>query len=1077
MRTLGKFGALASLICFISASSRADLPAVVGLREIVTVGTSNTDETVSGSVLIEGSVRKVGAGSFSVAEESLFSGSRTRWDVLSGTLAMTTDGSGVMALSDAPSDVLAQAAFWVDATTNVLYASADGTNSVTEWLDAREPDTAEPYQRVRAVSRTNFTNAVPEYRTAGAGPDGALPYVWCGGYHSGRWMAWVNPDGSDRHFSTIHQVFAVHGAHDSYGFIFGITLADAATYPFDFYKDDYASESGAEGAIWEQSANGYVATAVRTGRTFLNRRQVDGTAEPVIRGYQLLDTEVGCRPANAGNFFNCRNLYPGTNARVGGDRLCEALVFTNRLSETDRIRVEHYLWQKWFSRAPQLPGGFGLATGATASVETVTGITDEAVLQGDGVFVKQGAGTLRLPVDSDTPLNAFNGAIRLAGGVLDARCPAALEGVSGTRYDSTNFLLTCASAEAGTLVKTGSGELVLASVPDGAAVRVEQGVLRFAQPLAASWPGEMRGTIPNPTFEGLTAVQKVFANGETFGGWTATVVDANSVRLITDSQWYFSGSPLLPYPTPNGTAFLILKGVGHIQTTFELPVGGVYALSFLGSGRKNSDGHTFDIIIDGAIRAATVPTLASVWQQYRYQLPWLSAGTHTLLLKTVSAGDITSALDDFRLDLTDTAEYVNIVSNACFECVTGGNYAKTVTFTNAAGTDWTFSSGGGGGSVNVTCQGSLFPVFDAATPRIINGSSVCNLQDYGRRNLYVLSDGIASTTVRFPETGAYTLSLCVARTRLAGTDWSAASAVTVSIDGCVTQTLTTASDTFQTKTIGPFDAPADEPLTLQLSGTLGQCMMLVDDIRVKRAAQASLVKNGGFEDDSEEWTYVNDPAALADGKTLSERFAYSDFTFAYGTNVFEGAYRLKLCDTGAAYQTVTFNEAGTYRFVCHANSRAADSYGQNPVLVKVSDGAATNVIGWFTSYDRTFRRHAFLFEVPAAGDYTLALEGQTPYAGKVGGVFVNDRTTLIDSVSVEKVAVAETGPLIPAGTTVEVAAGARLALTFTGTRKVETVRYEGQTITGTISQATHPEFVLGTGALYSAPKGTLFLMQ
>ena len=208
---------------------------------------------------------------------------------------------------------------------------------------------------------------------------------------------------------------------------------------------------------------------------------------------------------------------------------------------------------------------------------------------------------------------------------------------------------------------------------------------------------------------------------------------------------------------------------------------------------------------------------------------------------------------------------------------------------------------------------------------------------------------------------------------------------------------------------------------------------------------------------------------------LAERFAYAGYTGSYGTNVFEGAYRLKLCDTGAAWQTITVTEPGVYQFVCHANSRDIGSYGENPVAIKLIVGAVTNTIGRFTTYDRTFRRHAFLFSAPEAGDYTILLEGQTPWAGANpgGAVFVNDRTTLIDNVSVRKVQVDVDGLILPEETVIEVAADAKLNLNYVGTNKVDTVRYAGQTLSGYISAATHPEFADGAGVLYTPAKGTL----
>lgn len=1076
--------------CVFPLLALAETATVVGLREVLSVGTDGVDETVSGQLLVEGSLRKVGTGAFAIPAESIFSGSGERVNVLGGTLAITSGTSAAMALTDLPSNILAKSAFWVDAATNVLFTTVNGTNQVSQWLDVREPDTSAPYVYRRAVSQTTFTNAVPEYRTGGAGPDNSLPYVWFGGYHGGRWMDWLKPDDTAGHFSNaVHNVFAVHGAHDSYGYIFGVTLSDSSTYPLDFYKDDWASDTGTEGAIWSESALGYVATAVRTGRTFLDRKQVVATATPVKRGYQLLDVEVGCRPAHAGNFFNCRNYFPGTNARVGGDRLCEVLVFTNRLAETERIRVENYLWQKWFGRAPQLPAGFSVAQGATSVVETVAGGAQTLTLEGDGAFVKKGTSTATLPVDENLPLAAFNGTVSLDEGSLAARYPVALAAAAGSCYTATNFLTTRTAADAGKIVKSGSDVLILSRIPDGTAVTVTQGTLQIAQPLAARWPAEMRGSIPNPTFEGLTPTNR-YLNGEPFGGWAGAVLSypaQSSVRIMTDSQWISSGSGLLPDPTPNGTCFLLLKASVSAQTTITLPTEGIYALSFIACGRKYAsgvtrDGHAFDIVIDGTNRVATVPTFATAWQPYRYRLPWLSAGEHTLLLKSVSGDlDIASALDDMRLDWVEKAPLLNLVSNACFECVASGNYGKTMSFSSAADTGWSFSSAGGGGFVNIKCQGTLFTTYDATVPRVIEGSSVCNLQEFGRRNLYVHSDGIAATTVRFPEAGPYTLSLRVARTRLTSGDPSAASELTVSVSGCVTQKLSVAHDAFETENVGPFTAPANTPLTLQLSGTAGKCMMLVDDIQVARFD--NLIQNGSFEEgDTSAYTTngwdVFIPSGTAPIIYATTLGGQNNWGAAFGTNTFDGDCRCRVSSlsdaNGYAKQTVTFAAGGTYRLAFHATSRTqldpaygTSLRGRNPISVWIARNGVTNTLAYVTTSDSQFRRYECLFGIVEAGAYEIGFEGQA-WA---------DRTSLIDAVSVVKVNVDETWSPFAKNTGLTVESGAKLQLNFIGTVKVDTLRYNGQTLTGLINNKTHSEFVLGAGTLYSPSKGSLLSLQ
>lgn len=203
------FGVFASLVV------RAELPDAVGLREIATAGTNHQTLTVTGTHLIEGTVRKTGSGAWTVPAATVFSGSRAAWDVLAGSVALTGIGvGGEMELAAAPTAVLNQAALWMAADENVIYTDNGGVNEVSAWLDVREPDTAAPYVYTRAVSKTNFTNAVPELKTSGAGLDSSLPYLWFGGYHSGRWMDWTDPSDASKHLNTIHHVFVVHGTQD-----------------------------------------------------------------------------------------------------------------------------------------------------------------------------------------------------------------------------------------------------------------------------------------------------------------------------------------------------------------------------------------------------------------------------------------------------------------------------------------------------------------------------------------------------------------------------------------------------------------------------------------------------------------------------------------------------------------------------------------------------------------------------------------------------------------------------------------------------------------------------------------------
>ena len=810
---------------------------------------------------------------------------------------------------------------------------------------------------------------------------------------------------------------------------------------------------------------------VKTGRTFLNGRVVDGTVEKCLRDYQLLEVEVGTSAATADNFFSYRN-YDSVSLghRVGGGRLCEVVIFTNRLVESERLQVERYLMQKWVPVAPSIPPLF-VSGVATSGVDVASGLTHPASVEGDGVVAKAGARTLWLDVTKDTPF--FNGSASLEAGLLDTQVPLPLHAVGGVQYASSANVLSVAPGTAGEIAKLGDGELVLSEVPsDVTKITLGAGVTHFAQALSeGGWPTNTAGTLPNASFEdtGETGV-RILGEGETYGGWTA-LTGGNSIRFVAD-QWAWGGSYLLPEPAPDGTCILLLKNIADVETTITLPVGGVYALSFLGSGRVASDGHTFDIVIDDTNRVATVQTTSTRYQPYRYRLPWLAQGEHVLRLETVSTVDYASALDDFHLDLLSMEPQLdNVIPNASFEC-SGYLDKNAVSSLSSSGLNWSLV-GGSGNTAAIVRKGSLFL---RSTGSAIDGSRYCIVPDYGRRMLEIINQGSASTTMNFAEAGEYELLLKLARCRTVVSESQQSAVLSVSVGGSEIGTLVANSEVLDETSVGTFTVAANTPVTLTLAGTnTDNRAMVIDELSVKKVVDETLlIENGNFEDGTNGWTLIEDPTAT---KTLAEVFDYTYAAHAYGTNVFEGVARLKICDDAIAKQTVTFDTPGVYRLVCHANSRATGFYGENPVAVWLSRSGVTNVFGYFDTYDRTFRRHAFFFNIPVAGDYDIAFEGQTPWLGLDGGSIINDRTSLIDDVSVELVELTEFSPLIPEKAVLEIVEDAKLVLNFVGTNYVDTVQYNGQKISGIINNETFPDFVVGAGMLYSYPRGTLILLQ
>jgi hypothetical protein len=1024
-------------------------PLGVGVNDFEYVG-SNLDATVSDRVLVEGNLRKVGGGTLTLPSAKISSLAGTI-GVFDGALATACDGS--YELAEKPATLLQKAAFWVDASTNVVTFVSNDVVYVRQWLDAREPSPDGPYQYYRAVSKNTYTNEFPVRVAVGAGVGSALPYVWFGNYHSGRWMAWQNAASNAVEISNIRSVFVVHGSFTSYGTILGSGNAD--------FLAGTTGGTGLNGPIWYTGSHSMMA-ATKTGRTFLDRQCVDGMTVYPKQGYQLLEVAGGeGGTSKAGNFFNERDLWAGFDYRVGGDRLCEVLIYTNRLSEVERLQVEQYLWQKWFSTA-QDSSRFSLAAKASLSAETDAGITQSVGISGNGDLVKSGAGTLVVALATNTP--SFNGSTTLASGAIDARVPFALQPAGGVVYASASNVLTASATNAGQIVKTGGGELVLRRVPDGVGrLIVSEGVLQFAQSIAPeACPTNPVGVIPNSRFEDYVFsgnAASVLQSGT--AGWTS---GANGrVWLFKDNvQTNGSFDWIRPYTAPEGRTVLGLQREAIAETTLTLPADGVYALSFWAAARTTGTasngvtvsygtvgGHEFDLSVDATQRVATVQTLSPDFQRFRYKLPWLPAGVHTLRFASLAPTlDYTSLLDDLRADFLTADQPLNVLTNADFECA--GFMNKATEMVAPSNTTWTFTTSVVGSNfVGIANAGSVY----SAWP------------DYGRRVLYIENQGVAATTMTFPEAGTYQLVFNIMHRRTVSTESTSSQQVIVSVNGTAVSTLsTTAQNVFSRVATSPFTVAANTPVTLTLAGqTTNNRVQLIDDITALRVGDGNLIQNGSFESDTNGW--------VCSGVNIGVE---TTTNANYGIVLFDGACRARVVFSGVIKQTVAFAEAGVYRLTFHAISRVdrnggipSTSYGLNPIAAWIGRNGQTNTLGYVKTYDEIFRRHEFLFPVSEAGSYEIGFQGQS----------ATDKTSLIDAVSVEKVALSELGTVIPRATQLDVAAGARLNLNYVGTVPVTTVSYNGRILVGTLNSQTHPEFVSGAGEIYSSPKGTLIRVQ
>ena len=1040
---LGLSVAVFAFGCF---ALRAQEPLVIGPAEVTYLGAA-TNEAVSVPVLNEGSLRKVGAGDLALPLARV-SSREGQLDVLDGSATLTADGTYELA-GALPAALRQKAAFWLDANTNVVTLATNGQLWVQQWLDVREPNVGGPYQYLRAAGKSITTNDLPILIEGSPFITNGMPYIDFGVFGGGRWMEWQDASSNRAPLAAIRNAFLVFSARESYGFLLGSHNGGTP----DFHISNLSS--GTNAPLW---STGDDLNELLTGSAYLDRVRIDGTKTQPKKSAQLLEIVTGL-PCYASNFCNDRNIYYSNVWRVGGGHFCEVLIYTNQLSEAERLRVQQYLWQKWLSPAQDTPGAF-VAPGATSTVSVASSAVQPLKLAGAGTVVKAGAGTLQPQVSTNAPLS---GDLALAEGLLDVRMPLPLRAASGVRFQISTNILTAAAAQAGQFVKAGGGEVVLKTVPDAVKrIDVSDGILNLTQsPAAETWPTNTAATIPNPSFEAFTfgTAEYMITVGATVGGWTSVdngYANNSAVYLCRDDVSTTTYNWMQPGSAPDGHTVLMLKRLGAAETTVTLPADGVYDFSFWTAARLACftpgslslyNGHEFDILIDQTQRVATVQTMSAAFQRFRYRLPRLTAGPHTLRLNSVTDVDYASLLDDLRIDLVSPAAALDAVPNGSFECVEFSDKATAVTApTNAI---WSFAVSGSNTAGIATLGASFF-----------------NTPNDGRRALYILNQGQVSAPVTVSASGTYELVI-VSKACKFYNNYKTPVNVTVQVGGTTAGTLSNdIVGYYSTFVSQPFDMVANTPLTLTLTGVYADMrQILIDRIELRRYVQRNIVANGSFESDAS-WNRVS-------------RNGYANFVSGVGNDwgmvLCDGPRRLLINRNAYAWQPLTLTQPGDYRLIFHAISRvarygapSASAYGLNPLKAWISRNGATNVIGYMKTYDEIFRRHELLFRVPEAGSYDLGIEGLEPAA---------DKTSIIDAVSVEKVELAPFGTVLPKACEIAVAPGAKLILNFLGTNKVDFVRYNGASLEGVISAATHPEFVSGSGALAVSPKGTLISVR
>lgn len=1033
----------------------------------------------SGPRTFTGELRKQGPGTTSVARDDLCAVGAARLVVADGTLAVAA-ADGAPPPLPAPA-ALDAAALWLDAARPATILPADGVaGTVGTWLDARETgdgSAANPYVRPRAVAFTNLAHSAayapdpegwfPRYVPASGG---ACAYVDFGRYSSGRNVRFAAADGSGFAVGGVRQAFAVLGTQDGgYGFVFNPGSSHAVFAP----KNYKALAEGTLPTAFLQPAGGWRTLA--SGLFRVDGRPVDPSVSGPNGGYQLLDITPGRDGWHVEGLFSHNAIANDNDGyRQGGGRLCEVILFSTPLDESNRVAVAAYLQRKWGTRGAAL----SLATAGAGRV----------LKTGDGDWT---LATLDGSESRETPR------VALAGGSFDGAQPVAFEALTGTTLTaSATGVVAAAEAPAGTVVKTGT-LAVDALAPDVAHLAIREGTLRFAPRAfgASAFPTNLVGAIEDPSFEAFADAgikpdtDRSLKPDAPTHGWRSVRLEGSTedgkVTRWTDdpAAHYYYNVPGQRYP--DGVYCGVLHIRGGLETALTLPADGVYRLSFWIAQRPGYVGHETHILIDGE-EVAQVQTREKAWQPCAFRLPWLAAGVHTLTLRsdannskayrdatggdsTVIPGNTVALVDDFRVDWLEAGTADVTLANPSFESAPFA-FGRTYLENPASLGGWACETAGAADAVVVE--------------RIGNGRETALRPAEGCRHLVLHGAARIAQTVRVARAGTYRLSFAAASTAADARTTNTRAEIGVFWNGDSCGTVRT---TDWTRRYAFTVQVAADNAAVELAFAGGGSLVALDDVRLEALDTAAVLdetftREGALAD----WTCVGEPSEIHDGAGLVEGQREDRIPGAWCDVDYDDRHCVGVRNRATLARTVTFPEAGTYRLSVAAIDRfyryngrpeELNLFGGQEFRAWYARGGVTNEIGRFAPDTRErWVRHAFLFEVPEAGEGEIGFSGLKESAQKIAGsTRYFSCGGLLDGIVVEKVARAA-APALPKGLDIDVDEGASLALDAPVTNEVRTVRYAGRFHAGVLDAATCP-FITGPGALFARPRGTLLLVR
>lgn len=653
---------------------------VAGFRGYATNFVAEGQTSVQRDRIIAGSggrICKTGKGAWTVPLDTLDQANPSSFLVKEGTLAFSTEAGGAT-VGARPDAILAKAALWLDATKNVETASAGG---VAVWRDARESSGATSYCFGVAETRSG-------YPLSGQNPvcteyDGRTA-LYFGGVGSGQYMNLCDATGADKDIRLVCHTFVVHAVDQTFGEILG-----GYQRPTDF-------RPGAS-TIYENGGNDTFAAF--TGRTYVNGDLVNGYTTAPRKGFWLLETELIDPLAHVQALFTDANANKDSAVKgfrtnwQGGDYVSEIILFTNRLTQVERLQVQAYLMDRWNLKAGLAPVGVKVAKGASFTADDAVASVTAIDLAGEGRLAWSGTGSLTLASPEG---RAFAGEVEMNGGSLATRGarPFAFKASAGAKVTAAvtdqGYAFTRGTAGADTFVKDGNAELTLRETPgDVKRIQVNAGVLALSSADLGETlvPGAATDVpVPNGDFEAPLSGNQSFNRyrigaGQTKFQWTEVPAKGSATSDVGIDSGVLNANYAVWYMGDSlcGKQALFLGGGGGVYTHVTLPQDGEYELGCYVSTRADyKQNARLDVMMgatwETAEQVGTLYCEARAWQWRVARLPRLSAGDYVLGLR-LSENDEefheNAAVDGIRLTLVSEPQRAPAyrIPNGDFESV------------------------------------------------------------------------------------------------------------------------------------------------------------------------------------------------------------------------------------------------------------------------------------------------------------------------------------------------------------------------------------------------------------------------